>query len=248
MTSRTTILTGAALAAAVTLAGCSSGSAPKASGSAAAATPSTTASAAISGTQLTGTQLTAALLTVADLPVTGFSPPAGNGVTSGGSLTTAKAKYALSTLSCADQQNDLGDPGFGETAMSTNNMSDETSKETIIQTVYQFADAATAQTFFTTLKTRWDACGTFTIDSQGIDATLTVKVTPAKSGVGQQDFANTMTGKENGTPTVLASTVALDGSDVLMIGSSKIGSTTVPTDIDCGSLLTTFIGKVAAAG
>ncbi|MBR7838243.1 hypothetical protein KDL01_33535 [Actinospica durhamensis] len=69
----------------------------------------------------------------------------------------------------------------------------------------------------------------------------------AKSGVGQQDFANTMIGTEDGTLTALITTVTLDGPDVLMVGANKLGKTAVPTDVDSGSLLTKLILKVAAA-
>jgi hypothetical protein len=243
------MLMGAAVAATVALAGCSSAKSGS-DGSAAGApgAPRTVPSApAISGTQLTGTQLTAALLTGNDITVAGFFNSSTTPADSGGSLTTAKAKFALSTMSCADQQNALSTGGFGETAWSSNALVDGPSKEVLSQTVYQFADAAAANAFFTTLKARWNSCGTFTITSQGSNAKLTVTVTAAKPGVGQQDFANTMTGSENGIPAALASTVALDGPDVLLVGADKQGAT-VPTDIDSGSLLAKLIGKVAAAG
>lgn len=248
MTSRTTILTGAAVAAAIALAGCSSAQSHSAGGSASGAVSASAvvpSAAAISRTQLTGTQLTAALLTAGDLPVAGFAGAGSQN--SGGSLTTAKPKFTLSTLSCADQQNDLGGAGFGETAMSSNTMLNAEDKDVVSQMVYQFADAGRANDFFATLKARWNSCGTFTINGSGTVAKLTVTVTPAKAGVGQQDFANTMAGTLNGTEYALASTVALDGPDVLIVGASKVG-TSAPTDIDSGSLAAKLIGKIAAAG
>lgn len=249
MTIRKPIITGAALATAVVLAGCSS--ANSSSGGSTPGTPGAkgevSSAPAISGTQLTGTQLTAALLTSSDLPVAGFLAPIGTDVGSGGSLTTAKAKFNPSTMSCADLQNALGEAGFGETAMSTSALVSR-SRETVSQTVYQFADAAAANAFYTAVKANSDSCRTFTSDGQGSDFKLTVTITAAKAGVGQQDFANTQTGTENGTPAALASTMALDGPDVLLVGAAKLGTASVPTDIDSGSLLAMLISKIAAAG
>lgn len=236
------ISVGTALAATVALAGCSS-----AKSISDGPTPGTPSAPPISGTQLTGSQLASAMLTGSDVPVSGFSAATGTDNNSGGSLTSAKAKLKLSTLSCADLQNALGEGGFGETAWSSNALFNGPSKEVLSETVYQFGDTAAANAFFTTLKARWNSCGTFTVSSQGSNAKLTVTVVTAKSGVGQQDFANTMTGTENGNPAALVSTVALDGPDVLMVGADKIG-TTVPTDIDSGSLLTKLITKITAAG
>lgn len=251
MTSRKITFTGAALAGAIALAGCSNAK-PSSSGSALGVTGTSSAvpsaAPAISGTQLTGVQLTAALLTGSDVPVAGFSAISDTEIDSGSSLTTGKAKFTPGTMPCSEWQNALGDGGFGENAWSSNALVDGPSKEIVSQTVYQFADAAAAKDFFTTLRARWNACGTFTMSSQGSDADLTVTVTAAKSGVGQQDFANTMVGTENGSPTALASTVALDGPDVLMVGADSDGKAKAPTDIDTGSLLAKLIGKVAAAG
>jgi hypothetical protein len=243
-----TILVGATLAATVALAGCSS-SKSSSDGSAPIASDTSTAvpsAPSVSDTQLTGTQLTAALLTGSDVPVTGFSASSSTDVDSGGSLTTAKAKFTPSAMSCDDLQNAIGEAGFGESAMSSNALVDSATKEILSQTVYQFANTAAANTFFTTLKARWNSCGTVTLSGQDFSAKLTITATAAKSGVGQQDFANTMIGTENGTPTALFSTVAVDGPDVLIVGANKLGKTTVPTDIDTGSLLAKLIRKVAA--
>jgi hypothetical protein len=115
---------------------------------------------------------------------------------------------------------------------------------------FQFADADAAKSLYTTFKERTssDACHTVTINDQNVSTTLTITITPARSGVGQQDFANIQIGTADGKPTALAMTVALDGPDVLMVGADKQGRTTAPTDIDTGSLLAKLIAKVAAAG
>ncbi|WP_157435993.1 hypothetical protein [Actinospica robiniae] len=251
MTRRRIACTGAALVAAFALAGCSS---PKSSSGGSTATPAGSPSAApaapaVPAAQLTGTQLTAARLTSSDVPVAGFTVEAGSS-DSGGSLTTVHASLAPGTMSCADLQNSIGGGGFGETAWSTNGLIDSVSKEILTESVYQFADADAAEAFYTTIKARTnsDACRTVTIKTQGFSTTLTVTVTPARSGVGQQDFANTQIGVANSKPTALATTVALDGPDVLMVGADKQGQSTVPTDVDTGSLLAKLITKVAAAG
>jgi len=246
---RRPIRTGAALATVLALAGCSSTNS-NLGGPASGTTRAKGAAAsgpAISGTQLTGTQLTAALLTVSDIPVGGFIAPTGSNTDSGGSLTTAKARFDPSTMSCEDLQDDLGEAGFGETAMSTNALVSR-SRETVSQTVYQFADAAAASAFYTAAKANWAACGTFDFAGQGSDNKLTSKVTAARAGLGQQDFATTETGTEDGTPCAIASTLTLDGPDVLLVGTAKVGTATVPTDIDGASLTTKLIAKIAATG
>lgn len=256
MTSRKTIFSGAVLAATVALAGCSgaksgptgSGTTPPASPSAApaAATPTTPP---VSNTQLTGKQLAAALLTSSDVPAAGFTVDAGSS-DSGGSLTTAKAKFAPATMSCADLQNDLGGGGFGETAWSTDGLIYPAGKEILTDTVYQFADSQAADAFYSALNARVNsaACRTVTIELQSFSTTFTVTVVPAQPGVGQEDFANTQIGTVNGKPNALVVTVALDGPDVLMVGADKQDHSTVAADVDTGSLLAKLIAKVAAAG
>lgn len=251
MAIRKVILTGSALVVTLVLAGCSGAKSSSAGSTSTPRVPAAAPSAAaISGRQLTGTQLTAALLTSSEMPVTGFSDVTGSDSDSGGSLTTVKAEFTPGTMSCADLQNAIGAGGFGEIAWSSRELVDGGSSNQInvSQTVYQFADAGAANAFFTAFRARTNSssCRTFTISSLNIK--LTVTVTAAKPGVGQQDFANTMIGTDNGHPTALASTVALDGSDVLMVGADNYGGATVPTDIDSGSLLAKLIGKVAAAG
>lgn len=237
MTIRKPMLMGAALATTVALAGCST--ANPSSGESSSGTPGVkgvvSGGPVISGAQLNGTQLTAALLSVSDIPVAGFSAPNGAVTDSDSSLTTAEAKFDPSTMSCADLH-DLGEAGFGETAMSTGSLVSR-SRETVSQTVYQFATATAANAFYATVKANWDSCSTFTTDSQGYDVKLTSTVTAAKAGVGQQDFAASETGTENGTPGAIASTLALDGPDVLLVGAAKLGTATVPTDIDSGTLM-----------
>lgn len=248
---------------AVTLTGCSgTTSSPGRAASTAAGSSSSAASpdtagaspsagstgAAIPDTQLTGTQLTAARLTSGDVGVAGFSPDMGGG-DSGGSLTTAKAKFSPSTMSCTAFQNDIGGGGFGETAWTDQALINASSKEILSEAVYQFATPALAEAFYNAVKAKTSAssCRTFTISSQGFSTTLTVTMTPAEPGVGLQDFADTQIGTANGAPNALAETVALDGPDVLMVNADRQNQSTVATDVDTGTLLAKLIAKIAAA-
>lgn len=181
------------------------------------------------------------------MPAAGFTAPSGGATDSGGLLTRAKAKFNPSTMSCADLQNNLGAAGFGETAMSTTALLSER-KETVSESVYQFASASAATAFYTAVKTNWASCTTFSSGSGASAAEFTVTVTAAKAGVGQQDFANTETGTLDGSPSAIASTLALDGPDVLLVGAAKLGTATVPTDLDSGSLTAKAIAKIATAG
>jgi PknH-like extracellular domain len=233
------------------LAGCSgSSSGPKSATSSSAAAPSASgASTAGSGStagQLTGSKLATLLLPVSALP-SGFASSPGTAIDSGAALTTAAAKYSITSLSCNDLVNDFGQSGFGENAMAFNVLANSTNGEIFEEAVYQFATPAAASAFYTGLKDKWPSCGTFTAnDGTGDSGNLTVAGASAPSGLGQEDFGLTMKGSSSGTDLAEGTTVALDGADVYA-ASAGAQSTTVPTDLDQAALMQKLISSVSGS-
>lgn len=226
-------------------AGSPSTAASSAAGSPSAAAPSAAASSSSGLPQLTGTKLAALLLPASDLP-SGFAPSQGAATDSGASLTTAAAKFPVASLSCNDLVNDFGQAGFGESAMAFNSLANSTSGEIFEDTVYQFATPAAASAFYSGLKAKWPACGSFAAsDSSGDSGNLTVANLSVAGGLGQQDFGFTMKGTSSGTNIAEGTTVVLDGADVYAVCTAAQG-TTLPTDLDATTLTQKLLSSVAA--
>ena len=242
MNSRKLKYAGLVAALPLVLAGCSSSK----SGS------SSTTAAASSGptAQLTGTQLKSALLTTTDAG-SGFAASASSETDSGGALTTAAAKYKPATLSCADLLNQMGQSGFGESAMADDTLENDTSGELLNQVVYQFSSATAANVFFTSLEAKWNSCGSFTETDTSSGTTTTGKVSitaaSAPSGLGDMAFANTMSATESSTTMNGTNLAVLKGSDVFILGPDKVGGGQ-PTDLSAQTLMQKLMSNVAAAG
>lgn len=243
MNSRKIISTALLAALPLALAACSSSK----SGSAdAASTPAPGPPSPSAAKQLTGVQLTAALLAVADLPG-GYSVDSTTVVNSGSALTTADAKYKLTTLSCGDLENDLGQAGFGETAVASNEFDNAASTELLDQAVYQFSSATAANVYFTSLEAKWNSCGTFTESSSGTTIKGTVTAASAPSGLGDMAFANTTVATATHVTLTGNDLFVLDGVDVFIVGPSEFG-TTQPTDLSPQKLIVKLMTKVGSAG
>lgn len=244
-----------ALSVPLAVVGCSSSGSKNAAGSASSAaagassasSPSAAAStSSASAAQLTGTKLASLLLTTSDVP-SGFAPSSGAAVNSGASLATATAKYLPASLSCNELVNDFGQTGFGESAMAFNVLANSTNGEIFEEAVYQFATPAAASTFYTTLKTKWLSCGTFTAnDGSGDTGNLTVASTSAPSGLGQQDFGFTMKGTTSGAKLTEGNTIVLDGADVYAASTGEQGAA-LPTDLDLATLTQKLMTSVSGS-
>ncbi|MBR7835837.1 sensor domain-containing protein [Actinospica durhamensis] len=242
MNSRKLTYAGLVAALPLALAGCSSsnsGSTPTGAG--------TASSTAASTAQLTGTQLTSALLTATDV-ASGFTVSSNSAVDSGGSLTTTAAKYKPAGMSCADLLNEIGQTGFGESAMADNTLENDTTEELLNQAVYQFSSASAANVFFTSLQAKWNSCGSFTeTDSSGTAGKVDITVASAPSGLGDMDFSNTMSASESSTTMTGTNLAVLKGSDVFIVGPGKIGSSQ-PSDLSAQTLVQKLMSKVSTAG
>ena len=225
------------------LAGCSSSN----SGSTPTGASTASSTAAAPTTQLTGTQLTSALLTASDV-ASGFTISSDSAVDSGGSLTTTAAKYKPATMTCADLLNEIGQTGFGESAMADNTLENDSTEELLNQVVYQFSSASAANVFFTSLQAKWNSCGAFTeTDSSGTAGKVDITVASAPSGLGDMDFSNTMVATESSTTMTGTNLAVLKGSDVFIVGPGKIGGSQ-PADLSAQTLVQKLMSKVSTAG
>ncbi len=145
----------------VLLAGC---------GSVAATAAAQATDAASRPAQLTGTQLAAALVPGPAFP-RGYRYDNSASFNSGSHLETGRAKYKLTSLSCANFSNNYGRTGFGETAVAGNSYSTLVDNYTANsggaydQTVYQFASADTARSFWSGLHSTIARCPSFGLGS-----------------------------------------------------------------------------------
>ncbi len=244
MNSRKLKYTGLVAALPLALAACSSSNSGSPAGSGATATTAV----AGSTTQLTGTQLKGALLSATDVG-TGFTASTDSAVDSGGSLTTAAAKYKPASISCPDLLNEMGQTGFGESAMADDTLENDTSGELLNQVVYQFASATAANVFFTSLEAKWNSCGSFTEtdSSSGTTGKVTIVAAAAPSGLGDMAFSNTMTATESSTTMSGTNLAVLKGVDVFIVGPDKVGGG-LPTDLSAQTLAQKLMSNVAAVG
>jgi hypothetical protein len=247
MTPRTIISAGLIAALPLALAGCSSsksGSGTAGTGGPAAVTSPATAP----STQLTGTQLAGALLSGSDIG-SGFTSDKSSAVDSGGSLTTAAAKFKPAAISCADLLNDLGEAGFGESAMADDSVPNNTTGELVNEVVYQFSSASAANVFFTSLEAKWNSCGSFTESdpSSGKSGKVSIVTQSAPAGLGDMAFANSMSVSMGSVSLSGVNLAVLKGVDVFVVAPGKMGGGQ-PTDLSAQSLMEKLMAKVAALG
>jgi hypothetical protein len=260
----------AVLAAGLSLAvaGCSGGSTSSGSGSGASSTASggstgsgagtdsgsgsgsgsggsgSTASGANSGSagQLTGTQLAKALLPASDFPQS-FAVSQQGSADSGSTLEKAAANYNLSTLSCSGWDNYFTSSGFGETAYASGGLSSSAKDQSYGQVVYQFASKSAASAFFTGVQSLSDRCHSF--NASGGGGNVTMQLASASSVAGHQAFEINQATTVTGTSSKIDTLFALDGTDVVAISASGVGSAP-PTSPAPATLLQDLITKLKA--
>lgn len=237
------------------VAACSSGSSssgPSASAaspsSSSSASPSAAPSAAATPTaQLTGDQLWDALLTGSFFP-TGYSTPKGalQGAT-GGSLETASAKYDLATMTCADIGDDLGQTGFGETAMAVDTYMNSAQTQAFLEAIYQFRTAAAAQSFVSGIDSLSARCGSFTVTggSSG-STTASLTTTPAAPVSGDKSIMWTESEGASGAASTTRTQLTLDG-DVVAIAAAQANGTAPAASPSTALLSTELISDIEQA-
>lgn len=170
--------------------------------------------------QLTGTQLASALLPASFFPA-GFTAPSSGPVTSGGSLTSAAARYDLATLSCAGFLHDFGGTGFGETAMAAGTFTG--TGQVYDELVYQFRTAGAAASFMTGVRGLAARCGSFTATDNGTAGRFTMTAAAGPAIGGHPTLDVTQRGNPGGSKLVIETRLSASGVDVFAAAAVGIG-------------------------
>jgi hypothetical protein len=194
--------------------------------------------------QLTGSQLAADLLPAGTFPH-GYLYDASTAHESGQRLETGQAKYHLATISCATLSNVYDGPGFGETAVATNSYSTlvgnltATTGAVFSQSVYQFASASTARSFWLGIRSVAVRCPGFGADSgHGTERILKASIRGTKAF--QADFSASLA--PIGAIRV-QSLIVLRGQDVFETDAMGLGRA-VPGSPSLRALMTGLLARV----
>lgn len=196
--------------------------------------------------QLTGSQLAAALLPAGTFP-RGYRYDESTSHESGKRLETGKAKYHLASISCSTLSNVYGESGFGETAVATNSYSTlvdnltATSGAAFAQTVYQFASANAARSFWLGIRSVVVRCPGFGLATHlGHSTERIVTVSIRGTRAFQADFSASL--PPLGT-IGLQSLVVVRGQDVIEIDAMGLGRA-VPASPSLRTLMTRLLARI----
>ena len=196
--------------------------------------------------QLTGSQLAAALLPAGTFP-RGYRYDDSTSHESGKRLETGKAKYHLASISCSTLSNVYGESGFGETAVATNSYSTlvdnltATSGAAFAQTVYQFASANAARSFWLGIRSVVVRCPGFGLATHlGHSTERIVTVSIRGTQAFQADFSVSLA--PLGT-IGLQSLVVVRGQDVIEIDAMGLGRA-VPASPSLCTLMTRLLARI----
>jgi hypothetical protein len=162
---------------------------------------------------------------------------------SGSSLEKTAASYNLTTLTCTDWDNYFTGSGFGETAYSSASVANHTLDQSYGQLVYQFSSASAASQFFNGVRSLSGRCGSFTASGAGSADKVTMQAVTAQPVNGHQAFWIDQTATVVGTSSKRNVLFALDGSDVLAITVSGVG-TALPSDPAPSTLMAKLIASI----
>ena len=201
---------------------------------------------AVQAVQLTGSQLAAVLLPAGAFPP-GYRYDKSTSYESGNRLETAKAKYHLASIKCTTLGNVYGRSGFGETAVAGNSYSTLVDNFTarsgaaFAQTVYQFASASSARSFWQGIRSVLVRCPGFGLAARKGGATeRIVKVSIRGTQAFQADFSVSL----GAFGTIrLQSLVVVRAHDVLEIDALGIARP-VPATPSLRSLMTRLLARV----
>lgn len=171
--------------------------------------------------QLTGTQLTKDLLPASDFPHS-FAVSLQGSADSGSNLEKAAASYNLATLSCSGWDNYFTSSGFGETAYASGSVASSATDQSYGQVIYQFASKTTASAFFNGVQSLSNRCHSF--NASGGGGAVTMQLASASSVAGHQTFGINQATTVTGTSSKINTLFALDGTDVVAISASGVGS------------------------
>lgn len=204
--------------------------------------------------QLTGSQLAADLLPAGNFPP-GFRYDKSISYQSGPRLETGPAKYHLATISCKTLFTRYEFAGFGETAIATNSYSTlvgnqiATSEAIFGQTVYQFASASAARSFWLgsrSVAARCPGWGTAAVVSGGHVTEQIVTASIPGTQAFQADFSDSTefgTGSLKYATDRIQSLVVLRGQDFVQIDVIA-QDRAVPASPSLRTLMTRLLARV----
>lgn len=197
--------------------------------------------------QYTGSQLAADLLPAGDFPP-GYRYDGSRSYESGTRLETGPAKYHLAGVSCTTFGNHYAYSGFGETAVATNLYSTVVSKPTATsgarfgQTVYQFASASAARSF-------WQGSRSIAVRCPGWGSAAVAGYTHATEQIvtvsirGVHAFQADFNGYLASYPVRLQTLVVLRGQDVIETNVSTLDRA-LPTSPSLRALMIRLLARV----
>jgi hypothetical protein len=196
--------------------------------------------------ELSGAQLNTALLPGSAFPP-GYVIFSKNSYVSGHRIKPFR-RYNIATVSCGTFAIQLGAPGFGETAMATDEFLNSNQGLAYVQLIYQFADPKTASTFFSGLRAATLRCRSFTATEYGITSRITQQVSVADSVGGDRAMQiNQAEGAPGSSSTSQIDYLfVLDGADVY--GTIRAGNTSSapPSNPSAPAVIARLIPRVAA--
>jgi hypothetical protein len=167
--------------------------------------------------QLAGTQLNSALLPGKAFPA-GYKIDSKLSSDSGSAVKSLAPQWTLPGMDCKDFDNTFEGPGFGETAFAQRILTNSAGTAFFNQTIYQFASASAAASFFSGVRTVAIACPSFTSTSNGSASHKRLRVSAAPPASGRHAY--TIQETENVVLHRIAvnstgvNLVAMDGADV----------------------------------
>jgi len=177
--------------------------------------------------QLTGTELASVLLPQASFPA-GFTLSPASEINSGDSLSTGPVTYDLSSISCATFVQQLGNTGFGETAMASDSAAGQ--GQAYDQVIYQFATASAASDFVAGISALASRCHSFTASDNGTSGTFSFKASAGPAVGGHPSLELVQSGTLGGSPLVLDTLFSASGVDVF--GGAMVGlGVSAPTSV-----------------
>jgi hypothetical protein len=182
--------------------------------------------------QLTGAQLNAALLPGKAFPA-GYKIDSKLSSDSGSAVESSVPQQTLPGMSCKDFENTFEGAGFGETAFAQRIITSSAGTAFFNQTVYQFASAPAAASFFSGVRTVAMACPSFTSTSNGSPSHETLHVSAAPQATGSQAYTIRKTSSVvldgftvNSVGVYL---VAMDGADIYEVSAFSATGTPPPS-------------------
>jgi hypothetical protein len=193
---------------------------------------------------VTGVRLKSALLPASEFHA-GFTIDAKYSYNSGSRLSSSPARYGLATMTCNTLALQLGEPGFGETAMAVDQLDDQDTEQAYGQFVYQFRHPATASAFIAELRITAMRCRSFTVRDFG-NSDHTQQTTAAMLVNGHRAVQIAEVAVDAANTSDFDYLFVLDGTDVCGSSRAGFGGALVPDQPTLATIVARLITRVQA--